>query len=76
MAVLDFLASIVGSLAWPVGTVTIAFVFKKQVVDALGRLTGIKAAGVEMSFDEQLAEVEKSVAKLDLPAETAAIHRA
>jgi hypothetical protein len=72
MGWMEFVSSIVGSLAWPVAAVITASVFRKQLREVLGtRLHKIKAGPVEMElFDRKLAETEAEVDPIPGPAKT------
>jgi hypothetical protein len=71
MGWMEFVSSIVGSLAWPFAAVITAGVFRKQLREVLGtRLHRIKAGPVEMElFARKLAETEAEVDPI--PAKTA-----
>ena len=73
MGWMEFVSSIVGSLAWPVAAVSTAAVFRKQLREVLGtRLHKIKAGPVEMElFDRALAETEAEVDPIPAQATTA-----
>lgn len=59
---LQFTASLVASLAWPVAVVVIALVFRAQLRQLLSRpLRRVRAGPVEMEFDRLLSEVEVAV---------------
>jgi hypothetical protein len=73
MGWMEFVSSIVGSLAWPTAAVIAASVFRKQLRDLLGtRLHRLKAGPVEMElFDRKLAETEAEVDPIPKPAKAA-----
>jgi hypothetical protein len=72
MGWMEFVSSIVGSLAWPTAAVIAATVFRKQLRDLLGtRLHRLKAGPVEMElFDRKLAETEAEIDPIPKRAET------
>jgi hypothetical protein len=53
---LQFIASLVGSLAWPLAVLALALVFKRQLGELIGRLRSVKALGAEGTFDPRDAE--------------------
>jgi hypothetical protein len=59
MTWLAFIASMTGSLAWPVVIAVLAVLFRNQVAVILRRLTRIKAWGSEVEFGAVLDNVEK-----------------
>ena len=62
MNTLQFIASLVGSLAWPVAVVVMAVIFKDQIRLLTSRpVRRFRAGPVEMEFDRLLSEVEVSV---------------
>jgi len=53
---MDFVASLVGSVAWPVSFVVAVLVFREQLVSLLsGQLQRLKAGPLEMEFFERVA---------------------
>ena len=58
MSALQFIASLVNSLAWPLAVVAIALVFRVQIRKLMtGQLRRLRAGPVEMEFDRLLSEV-------------------
>lgn len=58
MSALQFIASLVSSLAWPLAVVVIALVFRAQIRRLMtGQLRRLRAGPVEMEFDRLLSEV-------------------
>jgi hypothetical protein len=56
---LQFISSIVGSLAWPVCSVIIALVFRKRLSDLLAKLLKLNLpGGISAEFEKGLAKVE------------------
>src|SRR5262245_39649597 len=54
--VLKALAAILGAAAWPVAAILIARMFRKEIVEALGRLKKGKFLGQEVELAEELDE--------------------
>ena len=55
---LQFAASVIGSLAWPLAVVCLGFMFKNQVRTLLGKMKSLKApGGIEAAFSEQTTEI-------------------
>jgi hypothetical protein len=54
-------ASFVSSLAWPAATVIILAIFRKPVTKLIGRATQYKGFGQEITFGDELADVESKV---------------
>lgn len=62
MSALEFVASLVSSLAWPVAVLVIAVIFRAQIRQVMSRpLRRLRAGPVEMEFDRLLSEVEVAV---------------
>lgn len=61
---LEFIASLVGSLAWPIVVVVIALVFRRAIKTTLNRpLRRFKVGPLEAEWEEQRAEALVEVAK-------------
>jgi hypothetical protein len=58
-----FVASLVGSLAWPSAVVVVVAVLRRPIGAALGRLSKAKVGPVEAEFDLELAEVRRELAQ-------------
>ena len=71
---LQFLASIIGSLAWPLALVVIVLILRRQLVDILRRLKRLKYGEAEAEFGEKLEEVEEDIAELPTPTSGLAFH--
>lgn len=78
MGTLAFISSLVSSLAWPAAAITLGLLFRRQLREMLvglaGRmkhLVGLKAAGAEFSFSEQVfaarAEFDETVLQVGSP---------
>ncbi|WP_157109398.1 hypothetical protein [Cryobacterium arcticum] len=64
MGWLEFVASVVDTIIWPVLVFTLALVFRRSIVSAVKQLRHLKAPGVEADFGESLAEAEESTEAL------------
>jgi hypothetical protein len=53
----QFIASIIGSVAWPLAVLTIAVIFRKPLTRVLSLIKKIGAAGVSVELAEQVAAV-------------------
>lgn len=60
----EFIASIVGDLAWPVVVVVLSLVFRQRFGELLGRVTGWEGFGQKVSFGKKLADIEAKVETL------------
>ncbi|MBC9031823.1 hypothetical protein IAG41_05420 [Sphingomonas sp. JC676] len=58
MGVLDFIASLVDSLAWPLAAVIIALVFHKQIGSLVAKVKTLKWGEAAVDFTEKLDKVE------------------
>jgi hypothetical protein len=59
---LAFVASLVQSLAWPAGVVTLGIVFRRPIGEALRRgIRRLRIGPVEAEFDHQIAEVRQEL---------------
>jgi hypothetical protein len=62
MKTYDFIASLVGSLAWPAAVVVIAFMFRRSIRQLLrGHLSRLKAGPFEADFDLIASQVQAQV---------------
>ncbi|WP_322965626.1 DUF4145 domain-containing protein [Sphingomonas fuzhouensis] len=58
MGGLEFFASAIGSLAWPVAAVIIAAIFHKQIASLLAKIRKLNWGGASVELSEQLDRVE------------------
>lgn len=65
MDVLTFIAALVESLAWPLATVVVAILFRKQLISLLARLRKGKVGPAEFEFEEGVRALEKEAS--DIP---------
>ena len=59
--ILDSIAKILASIAWPGAAIIIAYYFKKEIAALLARLKKFKAGATEAEFSELLREVAQTV---------------
>jgi hypothetical protein len=52
----QFLASVIGSLAWPIAAVAIVYFFRNQIRVLIGHIEEIGAAGVKLKMAEKVEE--------------------
>lgn len=64
MGVLDFIASLVSSFAWPLAAFIIALVFHKQIGSLLAKVKTLKWGEAAVDFTEKLDKVESEAAVL------------
>ncbi len=62
---LQWSSSIIGSLAWPVAAVFIAFIFRAQIGALLKRIKEASWGDKSVSFADELDKIEKSTPELD-----------
>jgi hypothetical protein len=65
---LQFIASIVGSVAWPLAAIACVLFLRKEVVQLLRRLRRLKYGDAEAEFGEKLEELESEVSDIPEPA--------
>lgn len=62
---LQFIASVVGSLAWPAAAVTLGFMFRAHLRKLLEKMKSLKApGGIEASFAEEVKAVAVEASKV------------
>jgi hypothetical protein len=64
---LQFLASIVGSLAWPAALVTCVLVLRRELMEVMKRLRRLRYGEAQAEFGEKLEEAEEEIAELPVP---------
>jgi hypothetical protein len=57
MDLLQFFASVISSLAWPVAMVVLGFVFKEQFKALLQKVRHAKGVGIELDFAEDVKRI-------------------
>lgn len=62
----QFVASIFGSLAWPLAVVVLAGFFRDQIREKLAQIRKFGAAGVNFEIAEQVKEVQKAGEAVEL----------
>jgi hypothetical protein len=58
---MEFVASVVGSLAWPIAVIVAAMLFRRQVGSLLDRLRRGEVLGAKWDFGEGIADVESQL---------------
>jgi len=64
---LQFLASVIGSTAWPISLVVCVFLLRRELIHLLSRLRRFKYGGAEAEFGEKLEEVAQEIDELPSP---------
>ena len=62
---LEFISSVVGSVAWPSAAVFLGFMFREHVRKLLDKMKSLKAPGIEASFTEKVEEVAVEAKKVE-----------
>lgn len=57
----EFVAQLIGHLAWPVAIVVLAVLFRRQVARLLGRVSSLDVLGNKVDFGQQLARAERAL---------------
>jgi hypothetical protein len=73
---LEFIASLISSLAWPGAVVVLAFLFRAPLSALIGRIRSAKGYGVEVGFEKAAEEVRADAAAAVKPAEPEGTERA
>ena len=69
MDILSFIASLIGSLSWPIAILILILVFRKslsKIIEGI-HLKRIKRGDIEIDFDRELNELKNQVKVLQLP---------
>lgn len=66
MTLLEFIASIIGSLAWPAALVAIALVLREPLKRVLLTLTRVKYKEMEIDFGRELEKVAEQAHSIDV----------
>src|ERR1043166_4069973 len=66
MNVLQFLASLVGSLAWPITIVVLVYLLRVPLVKILLTLTRLRYKDLELDFGREIKQLEKDARALDI----------
>src|SRR5882762_194412 len=66
MSYLQFIASVIASLAWPVAGVVIVIIFKDQLRRILSQVRKFGAGGVNFEISDQVREVQKAGEAVEL----------
>jgi len=67
MDILAFVASIVGSLAWPVTVLIALILLRKQIIDLIPGIRRLKYKDLEVDFGKELEKIEKNVRTIEAP---------
>jgi uncharacterized protein YutE (UPF0331/DUF86 family) len=62
---LQFISSIVGSIAWPVAIAIVALIFKKPLQDLLSRITDFELWGSKATFTKELKQAEEAADRIE-----------
>ena len=68
MTGLEFIASLIGSLAWPATAVTLAVIFRKPLGRVLLTLTALRFKDLELDFKREFSELEAAAKAVKLEA--------
>jgi hypothetical protein len=71
MGVLDFIASMTGSLSWPLAAFAIALLFRTQIQSLISRINEIGFGDAKARFAKELDAAEKKAEALPVPPEQA-----
>jgi len=61
MDTLEFIAEMIKALAWPMAAVAVALIFRKSIIELLGRINKGKLGWAELEFETQVAEAAKTI---------------
>lgn len=62
---LDFLASAIGSIAWPALVIGIALLFRKPIIKLIGRMKSVEAGGAKAEFSEEVQDLATNAKKIE-----------
>lgn len=62
---LDFFASAIGSVAWPVLVISLALLFRKPIIKLIGRMKSMEAAGAKAEFNEEVQDLADKAQKME-----------
>lgn len=66
MSWLQFLASVIGSIAWPATVIVVVIILRDQLRRVILTLTRLKYGNLEIEFGRELKELEKKAKALDV----------
>lgn len=66
MDILQFAASVIGAIAWPLAAVVIVFVFKEQLRHFLSQIRKFGAAGVNVELAEEVQQAQRAGEAVEL----------
>ncbi|MGE7121822.1 DUF4145 domain-containing protein [Peribacillus sp. NPDC046944] len=61
MSKLEFISSIINSIAWPIVVLTISILLRKPIVKILYNLTKVTFNNIEMDFEQKLDQLESNL---------------
>lgn len=64
MSALEFVAALVDSLAWPVGAILLALIFRKSLGRVIESLSSLRYKDFSADFEKQLSEIEEAEQQL------------
>lgn len=68
MTVLEFIASLVSSLAWPASLVIVVLVLRKHLPGLLSALKKVKVSGLELELERTRIDVQEALSAQQTPA--------
>lgn len=66
----QFIAQLVTSLAWPVTTITIIFLLRKNVLSLIERVLRVKHKDTEIEFTQAINEIQETSVMIDIADES------
>jgi hypothetical protein len=63
VAVLTFISTVVGAVAWPVVTLIVAIVFRKAILELLPAIRSLKAGPLAVDFENKAKDIRVKVAE-------------
>lgn len=70
MDILAFVASVIGSLAWPVTVLIALFLLRKQLIELIPGIRRLKYKDFEVDFGKELQKIEEKVRTIEAPPPT------
>ena len=62
---LDFAASAIGSISWPLLIVGLALLFRKPIVKLIGRIKSAEAGGAKLEFGEEVQDLADNAQRIE-----------
>lgn len=63
VAVLTFISTVIGALAWPVVALIVALVFRKAILELLPAIRSLKAGPLSVAFENKAKDIRVKVAE-------------